>query len=186
VLEACTADGLFELPPISGTSYVAFCDPSGGSSDSMTLAIAHHDDGVAALDCVREVRAPFSPESAVEDFCKELASYGVAKVTGDRYAGLWPTEQFAKRNVTYVPGSCMYREKRCRAATGAPQALVERSMLARTSPGSPSICAGFHGSSEGMLPRADAGSTPANPRSDTIANAVTASPKDIPNVSRNT
>jgi hypothetical protein len=37
-----------------------------------------------------------------------------------------------------------------------------------------------------MLPRADAGSTPANPRSDTIANAVTASLKDIPNVSRNT
>jgi hypothetical protein len=34
VLEACTADGLFELPPVSGASYVAFVDPSGGSSDS--------------------------------------------------------------------------------------------------------------------------------------------------------
>ena len=32
VLEACTADGVFELPPISGASYVAFVDPSGGSS----------------------------------------------------------------------------------------------------------------------------------------------------------
>jgi hypothetical protein len=62
--------------------YLAFCDPSGGSSDSMTLAIAHHDDGVAVLDCVREVRAPFQPEAVVEDFCKTLASYGVAKVTG--------------------------------------------------------------------------------------------------------
>ena len=41
VLEACTADGVFELPPISGASYVAFVDPSGGSSGSMTLAIAH-------------------------------------------------------------------------------------------------------------------------------------------------
>jgi hypothetical protein len=61
VLEACTADGLFELPPVSGTAYLAFCDPSGGSSDAMTLAIAHHDDGVAVLDCVREVRAPFQP-----------------------------------------------------------------------------------------------------------------------------
>jgi hypothetical protein len=30
VLEACTADGVFELPPISGTTYVAFVDPSGG------------------------------------------------------------------------------------------------------------------------------------------------------------
>jgi hypothetical protein len=62
VLEACTADGLFEILPVSGMSYVAFVDPSGGSSDSMTLAVAHHDDGVAVLDCVREVRAPFQPE----------------------------------------------------------------------------------------------------------------------------
>jgi hypothetical protein len=61
VLEACTADGVFELPSMSGTVYLAFCDPSGGSSDSMTLAIAHHDDGVAVLDCVREVRRRFNP-----------------------------------------------------------------------------------------------------------------------------
>jgi hypothetical protein len=102
VLEACTADGLFEIPPVSGTAYLAFCDPSGGSSDAMTLAIGHHDDGVAVLDCVREVRAPFQPEAIVADFCKTLASYGVAKVTGDRYAGEWPREQFSKRKVDYV------------------------------------------------------------------------------------
>jgi hypothetical protein len=29
VLEACTADGVFELPPMSSASYVAFVDPSG-------------------------------------------------------------------------------------------------------------------------------------------------------------
>ena len=114
VLEACTADGLFELPPVSGTAYLAFCDPSGGSSDAMTLAIAHHDDGVAVLDCVREVRAPFQPEAVVEDFCATLAAYGVAKVTGDRYAGEWPREQFKKRNVDYVPServkSDIYRD----------------------------------------------------------------------------
>ena len=114
VLEACTADGLFDFPPVSGTAYLAFCDPSGGSSDSMTLAIAHHDDGVAVLDCVREVRAPFSPEFVVEDFCKTLVAYGVIKVTGDRYAGEWPREQFKKRNVDYVPServkSDIYRD----------------------------------------------------------------------------
>jgi hypothetical protein len=117
VLDACIAEGVFEIPPVSGNGYLAFVDPSGGSSDSMTLAIAHReDDGVAVLDCVREVMAPFSPESAVENFCKTLASYGVEKVTGDRYAGEWPREQFAKRNVTYEPsekvksdiyGSCL-------------------------------------------------------------------------------
>jgi hypothetical protein len=115
VLEACTADGLFELPPVSGTAYLAFCDPSGGSSDSMTLAIAHReDDGVAVLDCVRETMAPFSPEIVVEDFCRTLASYGVSKVVGDRYAGLWPSEQFSKRGVTYEPSekpkSDLYRD----------------------------------------------------------------------------
>jgi hypothetical protein len=115
VLRACMADGVFELPPISGASYVAFVDPSGGSSDSMTLAIAHReDDGVALLDCVREVMAPFSPEIVVEDFCRTLAAYGVAKVCGDRYAGEWPAEQFAKRNVTYEPSekvkSDIYRD----------------------------------------------------------------------------
>jgi hypothetical protein len=114
VLEACTPDGLFELPPVSGTAYLAFCDPSGGSSDSMTLAISHHDDGVAVLDCAREVRAPFQPEAIVADFCATLAAYGVAKVTGDRYAGEWPREQFKKRNVDYVPServkSDLYRD----------------------------------------------------------------------------
>ena len=71
-------------------------------------------DGVAVLDCVREVRAPFQPEAVVEDFCTTLAAYGVAKVTGDRYAGEWPREQFKKRNVDYVPServkSDIYRD----------------------------------------------------------------------------
>ena len=114
VLEACTADGLFEIPPVSGTAYLAFCDSSGGSSDAMTLAIAHHDDGVAVLDCIREVRAPFQPENVVMDFCQTLSSYGVGVVTGDRYAGEWPREQFSKRNVTYRPServkSDIYRD----------------------------------------------------------------------------
>jgi hypothetical protein len=115
VLEACTADGVFEIPPVRNTAYLAFCDPSGGSSDSMTLAIAHReDDGVAVLDCVREVMAPFSPESVVEGFCDTLKQYQIDKVYGDRYAGEWPREQFAKRNVTYEPSekvkSDIYRD----------------------------------------------------------------------------
>jgi len=114
VLEACTADGLFEIAPMFGASYVAFVDPSGGSSDAMTLAIAHNDDGVAVLDCVREVRAPFQPEAVVDEFSKTLKSYGVARLTGDRYAGEWPSEQFHKRGITYIPSekvkSDIYRD----------------------------------------------------------------------------
>ena len=115
VLEAAVPDGLFEIPPVSGATYVAFVDPSGGSSDSMTLAIAHReDDGVAVLDCIREVRAPFQPENVVIDFCQTLASYGIGTVIGDRYAGEWPREQFSKRNITYRPSekvkSDVYRD----------------------------------------------------------------------------
>ena len=36
-LDAVTARGRFELLPMAGVAYVGFIDPSGGSSDSMTL-----------------------------------------------------------------------------------------------------------------------------------------------------
>jgi hypothetical protein len=115
VLEACTADGVFELPPMSGASYVAFVDPSGGSSDSMTLAIAHRDKfGIAILDCIREVRPPFSPESVVDEFCTVLKQYRLTRVCGDRYAGEWAREPFRKRGITYEPSekpkSDIYRD----------------------------------------------------------------------------
>jgi hypothetical protein len=41
---------------VSGVSYVAFVDPSGGSADSMTLAIGHKQDDVSILDAVRVIR----------------------------------------------------------------------------------------------------------------------------------
>jgi hypothetical protein len=38
VLDVCTADDVFELPPMSGASYDAFVDPSGGSLRSQEQA----------------------------------------------------------------------------------------------------------------------------------------------------
>jgi hypothetical protein len=115
VLQVCTPDNLFEIPPLPDIRYVAFVDPSGGSSDSFSMAIAHREpDGLIALDCIRETTAPFAPEAVVEDFCKTLASYRVGRVHGDRYAGEWPREQFKKRNVDYAPServkSDIYRD----------------------------------------------------------------------------
>jgi hypothetical protein len=60
-IEACVSLGVRERLPVSGISYSAFVDPSGGSADSMTMAIGHKQDDVAILDAVREVRPPFSP-----------------------------------------------------------------------------------------------------------------------------
>jgi hypothetical protein len=60
VVEACVIERRFELPPASGVYYFAFVDPSGGSSDSFTMAISHRDkDGVIILDALREKRPPF-------------------------------------------------------------------------------------------------------------------------------
>jgi hypothetical protein len=62
--EACVAPGVHERRLLSSESYVAFTDPSGGSADSFTLAIAHRErDGRVVLDCVRERQPPFSPEA---------------------------------------------------------------------------------------------------------------------------
>jgi hypothetical protein len=67
----------------------------------MTLAIAHKEKDVAILDCVREVRPPFSPESVTRDFAIVLKSYRISKVIGDRYAGEWVTEQFKSNGISY-------------------------------------------------------------------------------------
>jgi hypothetical protein len=114
VVEAAVAPGVFELPYLSEHSYVAFCDPSGGSSDSMTLAIAHNENDRAIIDAVRERRPPFSPEDVVQEFSDLLKSYQVFSVVGDRYGGEWPRERFKEHNITYDPAakpkSDLYRE----------------------------------------------------------------------------
>ncbi|WP_254604791.1 RusA family crossover junction endodeoxyribonuclease [Acetobacter syzygii] len=114
VVEACTVQGRHELPRDSRVRYVAFVDPSGGSSDSMTLAIAHHENDCTVLDLVRERKAPFSPEATVSDFASVLKSYGLSSVTGDRYGGEWPREQFRKHGIAYnlsdKPRSDLYRD----------------------------------------------------------------------------
>jgi hypothetical protein len=114
VVEAAIARGVYERAPISGISYLGFCDPSGGSADSMTLAIAHREGRVGMLDALRERRPPFSPEDVVSEFAELLKRYRIARVQGDRYAGEWPREAFRKYGVTYEasarPKSDLYRD----------------------------------------------------------------------------
>ena len=99
---ACVEPAMRELRPAHTHDYVAFVDPSGGSSDSMTLAISHKEGKTAILDCVREAKAPFSPEAVVEEFSDLLKSYRLTRVFGDRYAGEWPREQFRKKGINYA------------------------------------------------------------------------------------
>jgi hypothetical protein len=71
-VQACIEEGVRERPPDRNLRYTAFCDPSGGSSDSMTLAIAHRegpkDAATVILDVTREVKPPFNPEAVTLEF----------------------------------------------------------------------------------------------------------------------
>jgi hypothetical protein len=114
-VDACVMPGVLEVPYMSRYSYTGFVDPAGGSGgDSFTAAVAHPEGDRACLDAIVEVRSPFSPEAATERICEMLRRYRITKVTGDRYAGDWPKEQFLKRGIIYEASertkSDIYRE----------------------------------------------------------------------------
>jgi hypothetical protein len=100
-VEACIADGIHERPHVQGVRYVGFTDPSGGSRDSFTAAVAHLEGEVAVLDAVRERTAPFSPESVIEEFSDFFKSYGVRTISGDRYSGEFARERFRVHGIEY-------------------------------------------------------------------------------------
>jgi len=92
-----------ERAPEFRHDYVAFVDPSGGSSDAMTLAIAHKECETEILDTIRERRPPFSPEAVVEEFSSVMRQYRCSRCYGDRYGGAWPAEQFMKCGIHLEP-----------------------------------------------------------------------------------
>jgi hypothetical protein len=106
VVDGCVVPGRQGLPPVVDVAYTAFVDPSGGSSDSFTLAVAHAEtEGgqvVAVLDHVSERTAPFNAEQAVAEFAATLRRYRCGVVTGDRYAGEWPPQAFRRHGIEYV------------------------------------------------------------------------------------
>ena len=102
-VRACIQPDARERLPDRGYRYYAFVDPSGGSNDAMTLAVAHKAGVTVVLDAVREIRPPFSPEAVVEEFAKLLRSYRCTLVYGDRYGGEWPREAFHRNSINYLP-----------------------------------------------------------------------------------
>jgi hypothetical protein len=101
-VESCVDAGVIERKR-TGVSYSAFCDPSGGVADSMTLAIAHNGKDEIVLDVLREIPAPFNPESATAEFVGVLESFGIKRIVGDRYAGQWCAQAFERHGIRYEP-----------------------------------------------------------------------------------
>jgi hypothetical protein len=112
-VEACVEHGVRERPPQFGRHhYFSFTDPSGGSVDSMTCAIGHTEGNRIVVDALREIVAPFDPESATDEFVWLFASYGIRVTNGDRYASAWVSQAFEKRRIEYrhseLPKSALY------------------------------------------------------------------------------
>jgi hypothetical protein len=110
---ACVDVGVRERPPqIGRRRYHSFVDPSGGSNDSMTCAIGHREGDFIMVDCIREITAPFDPESAADEFATLFKNYGLFKTHGDRYSAEWCAQAFEKRRIQYrhseLPKSALY------------------------------------------------------------------------------
>jgi hypothetical protein len=102
LIEAAVDRGVTVRPPRKGITYHAGLDPSGGVKDSFVATISHDEQGVAVLDALLEIRAPFDPAAATERVAGLLASYGLKSATGDKYAAEWVVSAFAQHKITYV------------------------------------------------------------------------------------
>lgn len=88
-----------QSPPDLKNHYYAFCDPSGGRQDSMTLAICHGEGDKVLLDRVEERKSPFDPAAVVAEFSALMKAFGIHSCTADRYGGVWVADAFKKQGV---------------------------------------------------------------------------------------
>ncbi|HEX4025880.1 MAG TPA: hypothetical protein VHX52_14440 [Steroidobacteraceae bacterium] len=109
-VDAAIVPGRRMLPRSPGCKHVAFCDPSGGRSDSFTLGIAHQEApppgktaGRVVLDVLQAVAPPFDTEAAVSGMAETLKNYGLREVHGDQYSGDWVPAAFGRYGITYKP-----------------------------------------------------------------------------------
>ena len=79
---------------------MAFVDPAGGGQDEYTITIGHKEGDDTVVDVLRARRGV--PAEITAEYAALLKSYGIRKVTGDKYAGSWPGDEFKKHNIDYT------------------------------------------------------------------------------------
>jgi hypothetical protein len=101
IVQRSARSGPLELPYDKRFTYHAFTDPSGGGADEFTLCIGHVEDGKTIVDCLRARKGP--PGAIVAEYAALLRDYKLNTVTGDRYAGEWPAQEFQRHGISYQP-----------------------------------------------------------------------------------
>ena len=76
---------------------------SGGSNDDAVLAVGHEEPEGVVVDFVANQGPPppFDPAAAVARFAEHLRRYGLARVSGDAYAGETFRRAFEAHGVAY-------------------------------------------------------------------------------------
>jgi hypothetical protein len=98
-LSLITAVGRREQPPMDGVIYQGFVDVSAGVNDSFTCAIGHQEGDRGVLDSLAEWRPPFDPANVVKECAALLRRYGVSRVVGDHFSGMWSVSAFAREGI---------------------------------------------------------------------------------------
>src|SRR5262245_23031595 len=73
----------------------------GAPTASGALVVGHSEQGRFIADVVRGRPAPHDPAAVTIEFADLLKSYGLARVTGDNYAGEWVVQAFQANGVRY-------------------------------------------------------------------------------------
>ena len=103
LIESCVVSGRRELPALDDvSSYYAFCDPSGGRGDAMTLSICHLENEKIVQDVIRVKFPPLDPAQVAAEFSEVLKDYGLSEVSGDRYAAAWVENSFRDNGASYL------------------------------------------------------------------------------------
>jgi len=107
VVEAAVIPGRAVLPPAEKIQYTAFLDPSGGRSDSFTMAIAHFDTAArrGIVDLVIEKRPPFNPAEVTAELAEVLKTYRTTRAGSDFYAAEWVSSAFQAHGIELVRSS---------------------------------------------------------------------------------
>ena len=101
VVDTAVRSSPLELPYDRAHRYFAFVDPAGGGADEFCLAIGHKEGDDTVIDVLRARRGV--PAELTAGYAELLKSYGIRKVTGDKYAGSWPADEFKKHDIEYSP-----------------------------------------------------------------------------------
>jgi hypothetical protein len=83
-------------------SYAGFVDVAGGGGkDSYAVAIGHLEGQKIVVDVIRSRRPKFNPEEVTAQYSELLKSYGIGRVTGDKFSGDWASNAYAKFGILY-------------------------------------------------------------------------------------